>query len=158
MNRPVDTTKPHWLHLSASSFRTAAGIPTTCGGWRSVGGGRETPWRFCAARCASCTWPPAVCSTPQERPSPSGTRRLSLFTPFQFIDHPRIITATIHASYRLTWCTDTTCRLLKMAVCSRVPSRGWEQVEVTCSPYLKETPNSQWNIEDHINPKRKPTG
>ncbi|KAG7282452.1 hypothetical protein CRUP_018169, partial [Coryphaenoides rupestris] len=26
-------------------------------------------------------------------------------------------------------------------------------VEVTCSPYLKETPNSQWNIEDHINPK-----
>lgn len=32
-------------------------------------------------------------------------------------------------------------------------SRGWEQVEVTCSPYLKETPSSQWNIEDHINPK-----
>lgn len=31
--------------------------------------------------------------------------------------------------------------------------RGWEQVEVTCSPYLKETPSSQWNIEDHINPK-----
>lgn len=31
--------------------------------------------------------------------------------------------------------------------------RGWEQGEVTCSPYLKETPNSQWNIEDHINPK-----
>lgn len=33
--------------------------------------------------------------------------------------------------------------------------RGWEQVEVTCSPYLKETPSSQWNIEDHINPKCK---
>lgn len=31
--------------------------------------------------------------------------------------------------------------------------RGWEQIEVTCSPYLKETPSSQWNIEDHINPK-----
>ncbi|PWA16458.1 hypothetical protein CCH79_00004545, partial [Gambusia affinis] len=31
--------------------------------------------------------------------------------------------------------------------------KGWEQVEVTCSPYLKETPSSQWNIEDHINPK-----
>ncbi|CAB1429412.1 unnamed protein product [Pleuronectes platessa] len=30
---------------------------------------------------------------------------------------------------------------------------GWEQQEVTCSPYLKETPSSQWNIEDHINPK-----
>ncbi|MCJ8737007.1 hypothetical protein PDJAM_G00018840 [Pangasius djambal] len=34
-----------------------------------------------------------------------------------------------------------------------LPKWGWEQVEVTCSPYLKETPNSQWNIEDHINPK-----
>ncbi|CAM9232282.1 unnamed protein product [Lampetra planeri] len=32
--------------------------------------------------------------------------------------------------------------------------RGWEQVEVTCSPYLKETPSSQWNIEDHIHPKQ----
>ncbi|XP_035757837.1 protein O-mannosyl-transferase 2 isoform X3 [Egretta garzetta] len=30
---------------------------------------------------------------------------------------------------------------------------GWEQVEVTCTPYLKETPNSLWNFEDHINPK-----
>lgn len=34
-----------------------------------------------------------------------------------------------------------------------LPKWGWEQVEVTCSPYLKETPNSQWNIEDHINPR-----
>uniref|UniRef100_A0A673BYX3 Protein O-mannosyl-transferase 2 n=1 Tax=Sphaeramia orbicularis TaxID=375764 RepID=A0A673BYX3_9TELE len=34
-----------------------------------------------------------------------------------------------------------------------LPKWGWEQVEVTCSPYLKETPSSQWNIEDHINPK-----
>nr|XP_023684019.1 protein O-mannosyl-transferase 2 isoform X2 [Paramormyrops kingsleyae] len=34
-----------------------------------------------------------------------------------------------------------------------LPKWGWEQVEVTCSPYLKETPNSQWNIEDHINHK-----
>lgn len=33
--------------------------------------------------------------------------------------------------------------------------RGWEQVEVTCTPYLKETPNSLWNFEDHINPKCK---
>ncbi|XP_030636497.1 protein O-mannosyl-transferase 2 [Chanos chanos] len=34
-----------------------------------------------------------------------------------------------------------------------LPKWGWEQVEVSCSPYLKETPNSQWNIEDHINPR-----
>lgn len=34
-----------------------------------------------------------------------------------------------------------------------LPKWGWEQVEVTCSPYLKETPSSQWNIEDHINNK-----
>ncbi|XP_034015477.1 protein O-mannosyl-transferase 2 [Thalassophryne amazonica] len=34
-----------------------------------------------------------------------------------------------------------------------LPKWGWEQVEVTCSPYLKESPNSQWNIEDHINSK-----
>uniref|UniRef100_A0A3B3UDW9 Protein O-mannosyl-transferase 2 n=1 Tax=Poecilia latipinna TaxID=48699 RepID=A0A3B3UDW9_9TELE len=34
-----------------------------------------------------------------------------------------------------------------------LPKWGWEQVEVTCSPYLKETPSSQWNIEDHINPR-----
>ncbi|CAN9502212.1 unnamed protein product [Ophioblennius macclurei] len=34
-----------------------------------------------------------------------------------------------------------------------LPKWGWEQVEVTCSPYLKDTPSSQWNIEDHINPK-----
>ncbi|XP_063354141.1 protein O-mannosyl-transferase 2 [Pelmatolapia mariae] len=34
-----------------------------------------------------------------------------------------------------------------------LPKWGWEQIEVTCSPYLKETPSSQWNIEDHINPK-----
>ncbi|MBN3286647.1 POMT2 transferase, partial [Polyodon spathula] len=26
-------------------------------------------------------------------------------------------------------------------------------VEVSCSPYLKETPNSQWNFEDHVNAK-----
>jgi len=31
--------------------------------------------------------------------------------------------------------------------------RGWEQLEVTCTPYLKETLNSLWNVEDHINPK-----
>uniref|UniRef100_F6RIS2 Dolichyl-phosphate-mannose--protein mannosyltransferase n=1 Tax=Ornithorhynchus anatinus TaxID=9258 RepID=F6RIS2_ORNAN len=34
-----------------------------------------------------------------------------------------------------------------------LPKWGWEQLEVTCTPYLKETPNSVWNIEDHINPK-----
>ncbi|XP_041070513.1 protein O-mannosyl-transferase 2 isoform X4 [Carcharodon carcharias] len=34
-----------------------------------------------------------------------------------------------------------------------LPKWGWEQVEVSCSPYLKETPNSLWNIEDHVNAK-----
>uniref|UniRef100_A0A8C5G3H0 Protein O-mannosyl-transferase 2 n=1 Tax=Gouania willdenowi TaxID=441366 RepID=A0A8C5G3H0_GOUWI len=34
-----------------------------------------------------------------------------------------------------------------------LPKWGWEQEEVTCSPYIKETPSSQWNIEDHFNPK-----
>lgn len=34
-----------------------------------------------------------------------------------------------------------------------LPKWGWEQMEVTCNPYLKETPNSLWNVEDHINPK-----
>ncbi|XP_016140461.1 protein O-mannosyl-transferase 2-like isoform X3 [Sinocyclocheilus grahami] len=34
-----------------------------------------------------------------------------------------------------------------------LPKWGWEQVEVTCSPYVKETPSTQWNIEDLINPK-----
>ncbi|XP_062898801.1 protein O-mannosyl-transferase 2 isoform X5 [Mobula hypostoma] len=34
-----------------------------------------------------------------------------------------------------------------------LPKWGWEQVEVSCSPYLKETPNSLWNTEDHINAK-----
>ncbi|XP_006157139.2 protein O-mannosyl-transferase 2 [Tupaia chinensis] len=34
-----------------------------------------------------------------------------------------------------------------------LPRWGWEQLEVTCTPYLKETLNSIWNVEDHINPK-----
>ncbi|XP_067894519.1 protein O-mannosyl-transferase 2 isoform X2 [Heterodontus francisci] len=34
-----------------------------------------------------------------------------------------------------------------------LPKWGWEQVEVSCSPYLKETPNSLWNVEDHVNAK-----
>ncbi|XP_061552168.1 protein O-mannosyl-transferase 2 [Phycodurus eques] len=34
-----------------------------------------------------------------------------------------------------------------------LPKWGWEQVEVTCSPYLKETSSSQWNVEDHVNAK-----
>nr|XP_031309979.1 protein O-mannosyl-transferase 2 isoform X1 [Camelus dromedarius] len=34
-----------------------------------------------------------------------------------------------------------------------LPKWGWEQFEVTCSPYLKGTLNSIWNVEDHINPK-----
>ncbi|XP_043929836.1 protein O-mannosyl-transferase 2 isoform X2 [Protopterus annectens] len=34
-----------------------------------------------------------------------------------------------------------------------LPKWGWEQLEVTCSPYQKDTPSSLWNIEEHINPK-----
>lgn len=34
-----------------------------------------------------------------------------------------------------------------------LPKWAFEQLEVTCSPYVKVTPNSQWTIEDHINPK-----
>nr|XP_060613879.1 protein O-mannosyl-transferase 2 [Anolis sagrei ordinatus] len=34
-----------------------------------------------------------------------------------------------------------------------LPKWGWEQVEVTCTPYQKESPNTLWNVEDHINPR-----
>ncbi|XP_042293681.1 protein O-mannosyl-transferase 2 isoform X3 [Sceloporus undulatus] len=34
-----------------------------------------------------------------------------------------------------------------------LPKWGWEQVEVTCTPYQKENPNTLWNVEDHINPR-----
>ncbi|XP_068110580.1 protein O-mannosyl-transferase 2 [Hyperolius riggenbachi] len=34
-----------------------------------------------------------------------------------------------------------------------LPKWGWEQGEVTCSPYLRETPNTLWNVEDHENPR-----
>ncbi|KAM6203180.1 protein O-mannosyl-transferase 2 [Rhynchocyon petersi] len=34
-----------------------------------------------------------------------------------------------------------------------LPKWGWEQLEVTCTPYLKETLNSIWNVEDHFNPR-----
>ncbi|XP_044129402.1 protein O-mannosyl-transferase 2 isoform X2 [Bufo gargarizans] len=32
-----------------------------------------------------------------------------------------------------------------------LPKWGWEQGEVTCSPYLRESPNTLWNMEDHEN-------
>ncbi|KAM9293961.1 protein O-mannosyl-transferase 2 [Gastrophryne carolinensis] len=34
-----------------------------------------------------------------------------------------------------------------------LPKWGWEQGEVTCSPYLRESPNTLWNVEDHENPQ-----
>ncbi|XP_004917113.1 protein O-mannosyl-transferase 2 isoform X4 [Xenopus tropicalis] len=34
-----------------------------------------------------------------------------------------------------------------------LPRWGWEQGEVTCSPYVRETPSTLWNVEDHENPK-----
>ncbi|KAM4014562.1 protein O-mannosyl-transferase 2 isoform 2-T2 [Anomaloglossus baeobatrachus] len=32
-----------------------------------------------------------------------------------------------------------------------LPKWGWEQGEVTCSPYLRETPSTLWSVEDHEN-------
>ncbi|XP_077319734.1 protein O-mannosyl-transferase 2 [Lithobates pipiens] len=32
-----------------------------------------------------------------------------------------------------------------------LPKWGWEQGEVTCSPYLRENPSTTWNVEDHEN-------
>ncbi|XP_063804311.1 protein O-mannosyl-transferase 2 isoform X2 [Pseudophryne corroboree] len=34
-----------------------------------------------------------------------------------------------------------------------LPKWGWEQGEVTCSPYIRESPNTMWNVEDHWNPR-----
>ncbi|XP_053330944.1 protein O-mannosyl-transferase 2 isoform X2 [Spea bombifrons] len=34
-----------------------------------------------------------------------------------------------------------------------LPKWGWEQGEVTCSPYIRETPSTLWNVEDHENPR-----
>ncbi|CAJ0937158.1 unnamed protein product [Ranitomeya imitator] len=36
-----------------------------------------------------------------------------------------------------------------------LPKWGWEQGEVTCSPYLRESPNTLWSVEDHENIRRK---
>ncbi|XP_018085850.1 protein O-mannosyl-transferase 2 isoform X2 [Xenopus laevis] len=33
-----------------------------------------------------------------------------------------------------------------------LPKWGWEQGEVTCSPYVRESPSTLWNVEDHENP------
>ena len=72
-----------------------------------------------------------------------------IYTP-TFIDTwpmlKNICTLSVQDSF--VW-VDESNRFLKVLS----PFRGWEQVEVTCSPYRKETPSSQWNIEDHINPK-----
>ncbi|XP_047467872.1 protein O-mannosyl-transferase 2 [Mugil cephalus] len=46
---------------------------------------------------------------------------------------------------------NTGCVLLSSG--KTLPKWAWEQEEVTCSPYLKETINSQWSIEENINPK-----
>ncbi|XP_063049418.1 protein O-mannosyl-transferase 2 [Engraulis encrasicolus] len=35
----------------------------------------------------------------------------------------------------------------------QLPKWAWDQGEVTCNPYHKDTPSSLWNIEDHSNPK-----
>lgn len=112
-------------------LRMAQVTSMTCGRWRCVEVGGETWWRFCAAKSAFYTELLAVCFTPLARPSQSGKTNL---LSFDFIGRFTAIFSTqkLHVVFLF---------------------RGWEQVEVTCSPYLKETPSSRWNIEDHINPK-----
>ncbi|CAI9567265.1 unnamed protein product [Staurois parvus] len=34
-----------------------------------------------------------------------------------------------------------------------LPKWGWEQGEVTCSPYSRESLSTMWNVEDHENPR-----
>uniref|UniRef100_A0A8C1KFY8 Protein O-mannosyl-transferase 2 n=1 Tax=Cyprinus carpio TaxID=7962 RepID=A0A8C1KFY8_CYPCA len=58
----------------------------------------------------------------------------------------RVRIRNLHSHFHEAPLTKNTCRSPVMAL-------GWEQVEVTCSPYVKESPNTQWNIEDLINPK-----
>lgn len=117
-----------YLHL-CSVLRMAQATPMTYGKWSYPEVRRVIWWKCCAAKFASFTEHPAVCFTPPARLCPSG---------------------------KFTSCR---CELLigarrKVKGQNGILYRGWEQGEVTCSPYLKETPNSQWNIEDHINPKR----
>lgn len=105
-------------------------MPMTYGRWRCVGVRRVTWWRCYAVKSAFYTELQAVSFFHLARRFPSGKTHMpwSNFIPilWMFSQNP------LHFLFL---------------------SRGWEQVEVTCSPYLKETPSSQWNIEDHINPK-----
>ena len=34
-------------------------------------------------------------------------------------------------------------------------ARGWEQLEVTCNPFVDISNNVLWNVEGNINPKRE---
>lgn len=107
-------------------LRMAQATPMTCGRWRCQEVRRVIWWKCYAAKSVLFTERPVVCFTPLARLCPSGK-----FTP----------------------CLPEMLIFYKprgQNICLR---RGWEQGEVTCSPYLKETPNSQWNIEDHVNPK-----
>lgn len=125
------------LHLHILPvLRMAQETPTTCGRWRCAEVRRVTLWRYCAAKSAFCTELPDVCFTPLARRCQSG--KTSLCSDF---------------TYSTFFIADGFC-VQKVRKCMFLfLFRGWEQVEVTCSPYLKETPSSQWNIEDHINPK-----
>lgn len=117
-----------YLHLCLF-LRMAQATPMTCGRWRYPEVRRVNWWKCCAAKSASFTEHPAVCFTPPARLCPSGK--------FTSCRYELLIGAR-----------------RKVKGQNGILYRGWEQGEVTCSPYLKETPNSQWNIEDHINPKR----
>lgn len=114
----------------SSFLRMARVTSTTCGRWRCAADGEATLWRFCAAKFASGTKLQVACCSPPGRLSQSGNSRCLRHFLLEDL---------------LTWSSEGSGFLCLV--------RGWEQVEVTCSPYLKETPSSQWNIEDHINPK-----
>uniref|UniRef100_A0A8C1ZBL2 Protein O-mannosyl-transferase 2 n=1 Tax=Cyprinus carpio TaxID=7962 RepID=A0A8C1ZBL2_CYPCA len=71
---------------------------------------------------------------------------ISFFIKWKKGDPVKVLRSKVRFLHRSTGCV----------LCSSgrtLPTWGWEQVEVTCSPYVKESPNTQWNIEDLINPK-----
>lgn len=102
--------------------------------WPMAGGGeRRTKRRPCEGSAEQSSLPP---------------QGHGLCTFLLWEDSPKVVTPDFFATTYFLIDLHRTQKVLVLRVV-----RGWEQVEVTCSPYLKETPSSQWNIEDHINPK-----
>ncbi|CAH2328479.1 O-mannosyl-transferase 2 isoform X1 [Pelobates cultripes] len=61
-------------------------------------------------------------------------------------DKVKVLRSQIRLQHLLTGC-------LLGSTGKALPKWGWEQGEVTCSPYLRESPSTQWNVEDHENPR-----